>query len=432
MSALTRTKIEALLRHPPARRTDLPDGQLPGLTLRVTPSGTMTWSMQYRLVGAGGVTARGHKLKGLARFRVTIGRYPALSIAEAREAASKVRAMAERGENPQAKLEREATAGTGTVKAIADEYLEKYVKRAHLRTDRKIRQTIEMYIIPRLGNRAAASVSRRDVVALMEHILPKAKSKRGHETGGPEAARTAKQVLHRMFEWACRQDILAANPVSGVVDPFKMVTRDRVLTMEELRAIWRASYTLEYPFGPLYRLLLLTGCRRGEWAGAKWSWLDQVAGELHIPAESYKTGKAHIVALTDPALETIAALTRWNGGDHLFSGTNGEFSLSGFSRGKKRLGKAVEAELGRPLVNWRPHDFRRSVATHLRRLGVDRHVVKRVLGHAERDVTATYDRYNLLAEARTALELWAKALVPGVGEVAQRDDSASAPESIAA
>ncbi len=85
MPALTRTKLEALLRSPPARRIDLPDGQLPGLTLRVTPSGTMTWSMQYRLVGAGGVTDRGHKLKGLARFRVTIGRYPAISIAEARE-----------------------------------------------------------------------------------------------------------------------------------------------------------------------------------------------------------------------------------------------------------------------------------------------------------------------------------------------------------
>lgn len=85
--------------------------------------------------------------------------------------------------------------------------------------------------------------------------------------------------------------------------------------------------------------------------------------------------------------------------------------MSGFSRGKKRLAKAVEAELGRPLVNWRPHDFRRSVATHLRRLGVDRHVVKRILGHGERDVTATYDRYNLLSEARTALDLWSNELV---------------------
>lgn len=95
----------------------------------------------------------------------------------------------------------------------------------------------------------------------------------------------------------------------------------------------------------------------------------------------------------------------------MFSGSSGKNRLSGFSRGKKRLAKAMQVELGRPLVNWRPHDFRRSIATHLRRLGVDRHVVKRVLGHAERDVTATYVRYNLLAEARTALQLWSTELV---------------------
>jgi len=110
----------------------------------------------------------------------------------------------------------------------------------------------------------------------------------------------------------------------------------------------------------------------------------------------------------------------------MFSGSNGESPLSEFSRGKIRLAKAVEAELGRPLVNWRPFDFRRSVATHLRRLGVDRHVVKRVLGHAERDVTAVYDRYNLLDEARAALELWAEELVPGSAESSASEEKKEA------
>lgn len=420
MTALTRTKLEALLRSPPPHRMELADGQTPGLVLRVTPTGTMTWSMQYRLVGAGGITARGHKVKGLARFRLTLGRYPAVSLAEAREIASKYRAMAERGEDPKTKLEREATVGTGTVKAIAAEYFEKHVQRAGLRSHNKIRHAIETHIVPEWGNRAAASLSRRDVVSLLERILPKRRLGPGRTVGGPEAARTVRQVLHRMFEWACKRDILAANPVSGVADPTKAVSRDRVLTMEELRAIWRACETLEYPFGPLYRLLLLTGCRRGEWAKARWSWIDASSGVMQIPSESYKSRRTHIVALTDVALKTIDGLVRWNGGDHMFSGSNGEKPLSGFSRGKKRLAKAVETELGRSLVNWRPHDFRRSVATHMRRLGVDRHVVKRVLGHAERDVTATYDRYNLLAEARAALELWAKELV--VTESETRED----------
>jgi integrase len=297
---------------------DLADGQLPGLFLRVTPTGTMTWSMQYRLVGAGGVTGRGYKVKGKPRFRMTLGRYPAMSIAEAREAGSKYRAMAERGENPVEKLEREATAGSGTVRAIAAEYLEKYVQRARLRSEDKIRYAIEVHIVPEWGDRAAASLSRREVVALLERVLPKRKVGRAH-VGGPEAARTVRQVLHRMFEWACRQDILAANPVSGVTDPVKPKSRDRVLTMEELRAVWRAAGTLEYPFGPLYRLLLLTGCRRGEWAKAQWSWLDPKDKELLIPSESHKSRRSHIVPLSKAAMNTIDGLLRWNGGNRLAS-----------------------------------------------------------------------------------------------------------------
>lgn len=247
---------------------DMADGLTPGLVLRVTPSGTMTWSLQYRLVGAGGITARGHKVKGQPRFRLTIGRYPAISIAEARETASKYRAMADRGEDPQTKLEREATVGTGTVKAIAVEYFEKRVQRAGLRSADKIRYAIDTHIVPEWGNRAAASLSRRDIVSFLERVLSKRKIAGGRFVGGPEAARSVRHVMHRMFKWACERDILAANPVSGVTDPVKAVSRDRVLTMRELRAIWLACETLQYPFGPFYRLLLLTGCRRGEWAKA--------------------------------------------------------------------------------------------------------------------------------------------------------------------
>lgn len=414
VTALTRTKLEALLRRPPERRVDIADGLTPGLVLRATPFGTMTWSLQFRIAGAGGVTARGHKVKGQPRFRLTIGRYPAVSLADARATAAKYRAMADRGENPQTKLEQQATVGTGTVAAIAREYFDTYVRPATLRSEEKIRYAIETHIVPEWGNRAAASLSRREVVLFLERLLQKRKIGGGRFVGGPEAARSVKNVLHRMFEWACKRDILGANPVTGVADPAKSVSRDRVLTMEEVRAVWRACETLKYPFGPLYRLLLLTGCRRGEWANARWSWIDVLTGEMHIPPEAYKSRRTHIVPLSTAAIETINTLVRWNGGDHIFSGTNGRNPLSGFSHGKERLARAIEAQLGRPLANWRPHDFRRSVATHLRRLGVDRHVVKRVLGHAENDVTAVYDRYGLLDEARAALELWSKTLAPSI------------------
>ena len=207
------------------------------------------------------------------------------------------------------------------------------------------------------------------------------------------------------FSGACTQDRLSANPISGVKDPTKKIHRDRVLGMQELRAVWRAASVLGYPYGPMYRLLLLTACRRGEWANSRRAWLSIDESLMLIPSEAYKSGTAQVVSLVNPALEIVEALPHWNAGDYLFSGTGGERPVSGFTRAKIRLDKAVANELGHPLDDWRPHDFRRSVATHLRRLGTDRHVVKRILGHADHDVTSIYDRYSLLPECRAALEL---------------------------
>ena len=111
-----------------------------------------------------------------------------------------------------------------------------------------------------------------------------------------------------MFVWACERDLLAANPISGVSDLVKKIPRDRVLDMDELCAVWRACDVLRYPFGPLYRLLLLTGCRRGEWAGAKWSWVDVGASEFHIPSEAHKSGRGLIVPLSPVALAILDSM----------------------------------------------------------------------------------------------------------------------------
>ena len=303
-------------------------------------------------------------------------------------------------------LERDATARRNTIKALADDFLDRYVRTRDLRSADKIENALNTHVIPAWGDRSAASITRKDAVRLLEKTLPKQKRSDGRYHGGPEAARTVRQVLHKMFQWACMQDRLSANPISGMEDPTKKVHRDRVLSMDELRAIWRAAGTLGYPYGPMYQLMLLTACRRGEWANSRRAWLDIDQSLMLIPAEAYKSGSAHGVPLVASALEIIEALPHWNAGDHLLSGTCGERPVSGFTRARKRLGKAIEVELSRPLENWRPHDFRRSVATHLRRLGTDRHVVKRILGHADRDVTAIYDRYSMLPERRAALEMW--------------------------
>jgi integrase len=131
-----------------------------------------------------------------------------------------------------------------------------------------------------------------------------------------------------------------------------------------------------------------------------------------IPASAFKGQRPHVVPLTGAVLKMLSGLPRWNGGDFIFSGSNGMKPISGFSRAKNSVAVIASRELGREINDWHPHDFRRSVATHLRRLGVDRQVVIRILGHMQHDVTAIYDRYDLVDEARSALDRWQTELIP--------------------
>lgn len=407
---LTVTKLNALTKRPPKERTDVHDGQVPGLMIRVTPRGTLTWSYQFRLTGAGGVTGRGHSLKGNGRHRVTIGRYPEISLAEARKVASDYNSLTNKGLDPRMQLEVEATAAKNTIENLVKQFMKKHVEANNLRSAWKIRMAFDTHILPKLGTRSASSITRRDARLLIEVASQKRKRKDGRYEGGPEAARTTREVLFQLFEWACERDLVTANPIAGLKDLVRKQSRDRVLTMEELLAIWAAATMIPYPFGPMVRLLMLSACRRGEWAAARWPWITWNEHAMEIPSENYKSKRVHVVPLSTPALEILKATKRWPEGDYIFSGTKGVKPVSGFSRAKSLLDKAVETELEHPLENWRLHDIRRSIATHLRRLGVERQVVKHILGHGDRDATAIYDRYTLLPERRNALQMWAEEL----------------------
>lgn len=408
---LTATMLNALAKRPPEARTDVHDEQVPGLMLRVTPKGTMTWSYQYRLAGAGGISARGHALKGKGRHRLTLGRYPEISIAEARRVAADYQSLAKKGLDPKAQLEVIADDTKDSVEDLVKLFLEKHVSANKLRSEWKIRIAFDTHILPKWKHRSASSITRQDARLLIETASKKHKRKDGRYEGGPEAARTTREVLSQLFEWACVQELVPANPIAGFKDLVKKQSRDRVLSMEELQAIWKASSITNYPFGPMVKLLLLTACRRGEWAGARWSWINFKDHLMEIPSDNYKSKRVHVVPLSKQALEILKNTKRWDEGDYTFSGTKGERPVSGFSRAKTIIDKAVDEELERQLENWRLHDLRRSVATHLRRLGVDRQVVKHILGHADKDATAIYDRYSLLPERRETLQMWAEELI---------------------
>jgi integrase len=203
---------------------------------------------------------------------------------------------------------------------------------------------------------------------------------------------------------------LEASPVAALKPDRlvgKQVVRKRVLSDEELRALWQATDALGYPFAPLVKLLALTGQRRSDVGEARWSEFDLGKKLWTIPAERYKTNAVHVVPLSDDAIAILEKLPRFNRGDCMFTTTFGVRPASGFSWLKARLDKLMEGKVAGP---WILHDIRRTVRTQLSALPVADNVRELVIGHAQPGLHQVYDQYSFLPEKTKALTLWAARL----------------------
>ena len=404
---LTDAKLRALVASAPDRRVDLPDGSIKGLTLRAGPRAKPTWTLRYTVAGAGGVTKRGKELEGRKFFRITLGTYPAVSLKEARARASEFLAKADRGEDPLAQVEDAATKETDTVAELANAFLDLHV-RGRLRSAKNAEWVMREYVVPRLGHVRADRLKRADLVALLDDLARHA---------SPTAAIETRKWLSSLFNWALEKGRLEANPILGVKAPVRRKPRERVLSLEEARAVWRAASNEGYPSGTLVCLLMLTGARLREIANARLGWLDRSNACFDIPGEAYKTGDPTIIPLAPEAMALIEAIPRPATGDFLLSSDGGRRPLYTVTpNAMARIRAALESELGRHLPHWTLHDLRRTVATHMARLGVDAIVVERVLGHRIGGIKAVYNRYRYLDEKRAALTLWTQELLGSPAE----------------
>jgi integrase len=236
-------------------------------------------------------------------------------------------------------------------------------------------------------------------------------------------------LIRRLFNWAIGTDRygLEANPCRRLNTGDligERQARDRVLTDDELRAFWRATERLGYPYGPLYRLLLLTGLRLGEVCGAHWSEFDLERREWTIPGVRMKKtkggAKPFMVPLTDAMLAVLSPLPRFDGGDYVFSHTGGQRPLKSnhFSDVKERLDAMLLEELQQvatktgkdakrvTLPDFVNHDVRRTVRTHLSALRIGEEIREAVLAHVRPGIKGVYDRHQYLDEKREALTLW--------------------------
>jgi integrase len=230
--------------------------------------------------------------------------------------------------------------------------------------------------------------------------------------------------VHALFNFAVARDVIEHNPCKQLKRRDLVGSkrhRERTLNDSELYAAWRASGRLGYPFGPLYRLLLLTGTRLDEAAGARWREFDLHNKLWIIPAGRFKSGTEHTVPLSDETCALLANLPRFRKGDHLFSTTFGESPVNGFSKAKSRLDcrmlrtlRALARRRGDDdvceLAHFVNHDIRRTLRSRLSALKVQDHIAELVIGHGRKGLQRVYDQHRYLDEKREALSLWAARL----------------------
>jgi len=394
---LTARKVDSL-KGDPKGRFEYWDRSLPSFGLRVGETGKKTWVVLYRY-------RRRNR-------RLTLGRYPALSLADARDLARRALVQVAEGIDPaQVKL-----IARHTGKAFSDlakEYLERWAK-PKKKSWRNDKYLIDRELLPGWRNVSVQDISRRDVRALIEKI---------YDRGKKVYANRMLALINKMLNFAVERDWITDNPSKGMRRPFTERPRDRVLTAEELRKVWSAIEKEEPCFRALFQLRLLTAQRGGEVRQMRWSDIDFHTEWWTIPADRAKNGLAHRVPLNPQALDILIELQQWQGrrlreinqgrlkkkwplkeaSDWVFASSKGDGPI----RWVQRVGDRLRQDSG---VDFRPHDLRRTAASMMTASGTSRLVVKKILNHVDADITAVYDRFGYDNEKRVALDAWGREL----------------------
>jgi integrase len=351
-----------------------PRNGVPGLYLRVRASGSRTFIIQWR--------------QGQFQRRATIGKVGVLSLDEARKAARKALVGIDEGNDPLAVRARSRADGKLIFETVAREYLDVKAKEMKASSLDQCTRHLLKYLKP-LHRLAIGKIDRATIAVELRAIAKKS---------GPVQADRARSTLSAMFRWCVGEGILEANPVVGTNKQSKAKSRDRVLTDDELVAVWTVAPASD--FGRIVKLLMLTGQRRDEIASLRW---DEVEDTLiALPAKRTKNSRSHDVPLSPQAAAVLDEAPERVGRAYVFG--QGEGSFSGFSKAKQAMD--ATAGLSEP---WTLHDLRRTMATRMADLGVQPHVIEAILNHVsghKAGVAGIYNRSTYAAEKRAALDLW--------------------------
>ena len=402
MPKLTENAIHKLQIPEGKREAWLSDTDVQGLRVRATTGGAKTFMACWADRATG------------ERRREKLGAWGAITLADARTAARAILGDVARGEDPSEKrmLKRKAAtearaAAALTLRVLVDQWaaigLQKRKPRYRAEATRAIAYAFQGQL-----EQPANQLTRSAVVTTLDALT---------QAGKTAMAGRTLAYGRACFSWARKRGMLPENPFHDLPISAGKVTRDRVLTDAEVRAIWVAASNLGWPFGPLIQLLLLTAQRREEVAGMRWSEISADGTTWVIPAERAKNGRAHVVHLAPAARDILATLPRFDGSDWVFT-TTGRSTVSGFSKAKERLEAFMATNAGdvrHKMPGWRFHDFRRTAVSWMATAGHAPHIADRLLNHVNvgiiSAVGAIYQRAEFLEERKKCLEDWAQYIV---------------------
>lgn len=385
--SLSDRKIQTL--KPQEKRYIEWDGR--GLGLRVSKAGRKTWIMVYQY-------------KNRSR-QLDLGIYPAVSLAQAREAHAKAKLELAQGIDPgmQRRLLQQSVNDKLTVSELIQAFSERYAQENRKGWERQY-QSLKLHVIPPLGELAAQDVTRRDVVLVLEKVAKTA----------PVIANRNKSLLVTIWNWAVDKGLILHNPLQNLRPLAKEKPRDRVLSDDEIAHFWAKVPELKmlWQLRQALRLTLVTGQRSGEVCTMEWQDIDWRDAVWRIPATKTKARILHAVPLTPIAIQLLNELKNMQGpsswvflSPYLDNGQRAPIQQTALGRGLWRARDTLGF-----LEPLKPHDLRRTVRTQLGKLGVRPDIAERILGHAVGRIIKTYDTYEYLDEKRAALEKWDKRL----------------------
>lgn len=363
----------------PAEKTYL-QSEPDGLYVRVLPSGRKSFVTVY-------------SFDGKQRW-LTIGRYPEISLSSARAELAAIRKKIENKIDPglAKQQERAEQINAPTVAEFAEEYLAKWAipKKKSAKEDERI---LKKDVIPAWGKRKLKDITRRDIIKLIDDVAER----------GPIMANRTLAVIRKMLNFALNRDVIELSPCQNITPPGKETKKERVLSEDEIKALWpRMTKKLTNQTNRALKLILMTAQRPGEVASMQWNEID--GRWWTIPSDKTKNGKEHRVFLNDIALELIGKPRKR--GFVFQSSRKPNHPVNQNAFGKALRGKMKNFE---GVAYFSAHDLRRTAATHIARLGYGANVGK-VLNHTDQSITAIYDRYSYDKEKQAALIAWSDAV----------------------